>query len=316
MPAHTLMTVRGPVAVEGPILPAEHVHADLRSRTAPDGPLRAAPLTIDILGAVALGAANLENLDLTDEDLAARELVGFDGAIVDATPPDLGRDPAALARIATATGVPIVMGSGRYAATGEDADTLTAEIVRDLEQGVDGIRAGVIGRLGPLDPADGHDAALLVAAARASARTGAPVLITHPGEARIDAVLRALRDGGASPGRIAVLGCSGRAGLDAIADAGACVVFDRIGRLTSANSTWDDEDVASAIAALAAAGHGDRILLSPGIAERIDLAAYGGSGYGMLPAYAGYLGWHGVAPETSALITTVNPARFLTGADA
>ncbi|QDZ14163.1 phosphotriesterase [Humibacter ginsenosidimutans] len=284
----SIMTVLGQVKAESlaTILPSEHVLANLshvdgtdpstvdriRAAAAFGDSLLHAPLTIDRLGDITLGAPNLENRSLADAELAASELSLFGAAggslVVDATPRDLGRSPRGLAGLAERTGVAIVMGSGRYRgeAGATDATALADEIVADLTHGTDGIRAGVIGRLGVLDPEDAADRAVLVASARASARTGAPVIVTHPGVDRIDAVLTTLLGAGASANRIAVTGCGTVAAshdsLLALARRGVFVLFDRLGRQTSVYTTWDDGDLVAALTALLPE-HGHQVLLSP-----------------------------------------------------
>lgn len=331
-PADTgsIMTVTGPVVPTGAILTAEHLHADLSSIAAPHSPaqdhgaLRDAPMTLDTLGDISLGAPNDENVRLTDEDLTATELERFaaagGGIVVDATPVDLGRDPQALVHLARRTGLGIVMGCARYRATaddGHDATALAAEIIGDLSTGVDGVRAGVIGRLGPLDASVTRDRALLEAAGAASAHTGAPVLLTHPGAGRIDAALDVLLGAGAGADRLAVL-VSGalpahRDDVRALGARGVFVVFDRIARLTNVYRRWDDEDVCAGIGSLIADSRTAQILLSPGVSERIDLARYGGGGYALQDEYAPFLGMHGIDPALWTAFTTDNPRRFLTG---
>lgn len=319
-----VMTVTGPRALQGTILPAEHLHADLLAASGHTAKLIETPLTIELLGEVALGAPHRENMLLTDTELAIAELGAFTalggGVVVDATPPDLSRDPRALVAITEGTGLGIVMGCGRHLPRDHetDAGALAAEMVADLTLGVDGIRAGVIGRIGALDLSHAADRVLFSAVGTAAARTGAPVLIEHPGPAQIDAVLDALLASGVAPERVAVTGCGAvapdPAAVLALADSGIFVLFDRIARLTDVYRTWDDEDVAAAIVALSTAGRAQQVLLSPGIRERIDLRRYGGGGYGVLGEYGAYLSWHGVDAELLTRVTTDNPRRFLTGA--
>ena len=77
--------------------------------------------------------------------------------IVDPTNRSLARDPEALARVARATGLHIVMGSGYYVAAAHPpdmgrrtVDDLAREIVGDVTVGMgdSGIRAGLIGEIG------------------------------------------------------------------------------------------------------------------------------------------------------------------------
>ena len=84
---------------------------------------------------------NLDNCALDDEPLAIAELLAFAHAggvtVVDPTCRGIGRNPAALQRIARATGLNIVMGSGYYLQSshppevaGMSVDAIADEIVR------------------------------------------------------------------------------------------------------------------------------------------------------------------------------------------
>ena len=102
-----------------------------------------------------------------DDDLIIEELREFrrrgGGTLVDLTPPGVGRDPDRLRRLASASGVNIVMGTGWYREAYYPAealidrrsvDDLAAEMVRELEDGVGvgGIRPGIIGEIGTDKP--------------------------------------------------------------------------------------------------------------------------------------------------------------------
>ncbi|MGI9004595.1 MAG: hypothetical protein ACR2FU_00050 [Streptosporangiaceae bacterium] len=89
------MTVTGAVAAGelGVVLPHEHVFIDLVREYRGSGLLN-------------------------DEHLACQELAALRAAggatLVDLTPDEIGRDPAALRRVSAATGISIVMGCGHY----------------------------------------------------------------------------------------------------------------------------------------------------------------------------------------------------------
>src|SRR6185436_14874247 len=95
-------------------------------------------------------SSNLDNLQLPDEAVARDEALLFKHAggqtFVDPT-----NRPLALARVARATGLNIIMGSGYYVAAAHPADMdrrtaddIARELVTDLTEGVDGtgVRAG------------------------------------------------------------------------------------------------------------------------------------------------------------------------------
>ena len=167
------MTTRSPIAgraqtVLGPIdagdmgitLPHEHLLIDFtlmfkEPESERERELARRPVGLDNLGWVRRNfSSSLDNLRLTDEDVARDELLLYRQAggrtVVDPTNQGLSRDPRALARVARATGLHIVMGSGYYVAAshppGMDAKTvdgLAREMVADLTTGVGdtGVRA-------------------------------------------------------------------------------------------------------------------------------------------------------------------------------
>jgi len=127
-----------------------------------------------------------DNLLLDNEAVAIEELQFFKRAggntVVDASLPGIGRDAAALKRISEATGLNIIMGTGFY--VGEthpkEFDSMTdAEIaalmVKELEEGVDGIPAGYIGEIGISEIFDDKERRVLRAAAIAQKKTGVAI---------------------------------------------------------------------------------------------------------------------------------------------
>ncbi|MFT2017545.1 phosphotriesterase [Streptomyces sp. 796.1] len=348
----SVTTVTGEVSPDalGLVLPHEHLLSDFappadtaeswaaagHPRPAAAGPRRLyhAPLTMDLLGDLTLGAANRDNWLLDDERVAVAEATAFraagGGTLVDATPAGLGRQPAALRRIAEASGVHLVMGTGRHhpgrpadpTSTTRHAspgvDELTEEFVRDLTEGVAGVRAGLIGQLAALDPEQPAARTLLVAAARAAAATGAPLALTRSADSVTQArVLDLLAASGADLGRVAVGGCDALAprpdDLEPLLARGVFLQFDRLGRLPSVHSVSDDQDVAAAVVELARRGHADRILLSHGTHTKAQLLAYGGGGYGfLLQQFLPYLRMVGADDALIERVTVHNPARLLT----
>ncbi|MFG3350583.1 phosphotriesterase [Streptomyces sp. NPDC048001] len=345
-PGGRVLTVTGEVPPDalGPVMPHEHLLSSFappvdtpgawralgRERPA-DGDPRAryeAPLGMDLLGEITLGAPNRDDLLLGDERLATDEAAAFGRAggstLVDLTTPDLGRDPAALRRISEATGLSVVMGSGRFhpawrpASEALSAETLTEEIVRDLTEGVDGVRAGVIGEIPALDPRSPAQRAVLVAAARASAATGSAISLCRspdPGTQR--RVLDLLAEEGADLRRVALGRCDTLSpdpdALEPLLERGVFVQFDQLGRLPTVLSTNDDQDVAAAVLELARRGHAKRILLSQDVGAKSRLLAHGGGGYGfVLGQFVPYLRMLGADDALVETLTVRNPARLLT----
>src|SRR5207249_5476787 len=108
----------------GVTLMHEHLLIDMRCRYSP-GPEASrqafgeAPVTAERRADLVLDeTANRDNLVLLDEPLAITEAMRFKsgggGTIVDTTTLGLGRDPEALRRISTATGLHASMGAGYY----------------------------------------------------------------------------------------------------------------------------------------------------------------------------------------------------------
>lgn len=127
-----------------------------------------------------------DNLLLDNEAVAVKELNFFKNAggntVVDASLPGIGRDPEALVRISKETGLNIIMGTGFY--VGEthpkEFDSMTDEeiaelMVKELEEGVNGVPAGYIGEIGISEIFDDKERRVLRAAAIASNKTGAAI---------------------------------------------------------------------------------------------------------------------------------------------
>jgi phosphotriesterase-related protein len=118
--------VLGPADPEslGITLPHEHLFVDLRFLFREPSPGRARgherePVVLGNLYEINYDwFSNLDNLSLADEATAIEEVSRFrrDGGqtLVDPTTVGIGRDPLALQRVARATGLHIVMGSGFY----------------------------------------------------------------------------------------------------------------------------------------------------------------------------------------------------------
>src|SRR5215813_13615549 len=168
-----IQTVLGPIApgALGVTLPHEHLLIDFKVMfaeppTASDKGRAWEPVSLHNLGWVRQNFnANLDNLRLTDEQVAIDEIRLFQQAggvtVVDPTPVTLARDPLALARIARVTGLNVVMGSGYYVAASHppdmdarSVDDLAREMIADVTvgAGTTGVRAGLLGEIGTTSP--------------------------------------------------------------------------------------------------------------------------------------------------------------------
>lgn len=127
-----------------------------------------------------------DNLLLDNEAVAVEELNFFRRAggntVVDASLPGIGRDPEAYVRISEKTGLNIIMGTGFYvgATHPKEFDSMTDEeiaelMVKELEEGVNGVCAGYIGEIGVSEIFDDKERRVLRAAAIAQKKTGVAI---------------------------------------------------------------------------------------------------------------------------------------------
>ncbi len=302
------VTVLGPVEAEhlGKTLIHEHLLFDFSAflplqQDVVQARLVQKPLTIEWLGALRfdpfLLADNVRHVDieLTIEELGSFGLLGGK-TVVDPTNASLGRDPLALQRIARATGLNIVMGSGYYTeiSLGRDfesrsIESVTAELVRDVTEGVDGtsVRAGLIGEIGTSAPITPNELVSLRAAARAQAATGAPLMIHLDGWGReghriLDIVAE---EGGALDRTILCHmnpSCADLEYQQDLAARGAYIEYDMMGMTAfyPPNKVCpDDLSALQGIASLIEAGFGERVLMSQDVFLKMMFRRFGGLGY-------------------------------------
>jgi phosphotriesterase-related protein len=304
-------TVLGPIAGEamGITLPHEHLLIDFEVmfREPANGAERGLarqPVSLANLGWVRHNfSSNLDNLQLLDEKVARDEALLFKHAggqtFVDPTNRGLARDPLALARVARATGLNIIMGSGYYVAAAHPpdmdrrtADDIARELVTDLTEGVDGtgVRAGFIGEIGTTWPWTDNEKKVLRAAVAAQRETGAALMI-HPGrhERLPLAIVDFIRKEGADLGRTIMCHIertiADPAVLLELAATGVRLEYDLFGLETSYypyNPAFDmpnDGERMRQILFLIERGHLGQILMSHDIAYKHCLTRWGGFGY-------------------------------------
>jgi len=304
-------TVLGPIAGEamGITLPHEHLLIDFEVmfREPANGAERG--LSRQPVGLANLGwvrhhfSSNLDNLQLLDETVARDEALLFKHAggqtFVDPTNRGLARDPLALARVARATGLNIIMGSGYYVAAAHPADMdrrtaddIARELVTDLTEGVDGtgVRAGFIGEIGTTWPWTDNEKKVLRAAVAVQRETGAALMI-HPGrhERLPLAIVDFIRKEGADLGRVIMCHIertiADPAVLLELAATGVRLEYDLFGLETSYypyNPAFDmpnDGERMRQILFLIERGHLAQILMSHDIAYKHCLTRWGGFGY-------------------------------------
>jgi phosphotriesterase-related protein len=301
-----------------------------------DDPRASEPISLETVGWVRRHwSSHPLNSLLDDEELAIEELRRFKeaggGTVVDATNPDLARDPAALARIAHAVGVHIVMGAGHYIDTAQPLDMdqrseedLMHEIIADVTEGCDGttIKAGIIGEIGCSAPMTANERRSLRAAARAQRATGAALLI-HPGRA-VTAPLEAMRvviEAGGDPER-AVMSHIDRTLFDpsdmiALAQTGCYVEFDLFGQESSYYPLGpidmpNDATRVDHLRRLIAEGFGDKLVIAHDVCRKTSLVTYGGEGYAhILENVVPLMRRKGMTEDQIDAILIRNPARIL-----
>jgi phosphotriesterase-related protein len=280
---------------------------------------------------------NRDNLLLDDEELAIEEIMRFKLAggksVVDVTNWGIGQDPHGMARIARATGLNIIMGTGYYTMDSGCAEVLPKkseeeicqEIINDVITGTDGICAGIIGEIGA-DSWPLHEIEIksLRAAVRAQRATGASLTI-HPG--RLDEsplqIIDIIKKAGADMSRTIIEHIDRTAytfdTMMAIAKSGCCLEFDCFsmeGYYPKRYGVFDvpnDAQRVNYIIRLIEQGYLNQVLIATDTAMKSRLTVYGGPGYAHIPDNV--IPWmraKGMSEETIRAITVENPKRLLT----
>jgi phosphotriesterase-related protein len=334
------MTVDGLVPVEqlGMTLFHEHLHMDATNLLSVHGYTSSTVRPFDAEAAAEARwnpGSHPDNYRFTEDELIAKEAGHFrtagGGAIVDQTPPALGRDPEALRAISRSAGVHVIMGAGHYLApthaewvrNASDAE-LADRLSKECRSGdpATGVLPGIIGEVGTSIPIHPEEARVLRAAARAALESGLSVSVhLHPwGRTGHDA-LDVLLGEGLAPERIALghltTAWDDEAYLRGLADRGASLVFDLFGFDHSliGIGRWppSDLEVAKVVVELFRAGLGDQVLISHDIGVRSRLVAYGSWGYAHIPQHVvPLLVELGLSGADIELLLVANPGRLLT----
>ncbi|MFT7474634.1 MAG: phosphotriesterase-related protein [Verrucomicrobiales bacterium] len=275
----------------------------------------------------------IENLRQRDIALAVEEVAEFTAVggrtMVDPTNASTGRDPEGMAEIARRTGLNLVMGSGYYCQVALDeafarrsVDDISNEIVRDLTEGIGGtdIRAGLIGEIGTSSPITAGEERSLRAAARAQARTGAPLMIHMDGWKREgQRVIDLIEEEGGDVHRTVICHMN-PAWFDleyqvGLLERGAYLEFDMFG-----NDHFYPPDRASpgevpaigAVAKLLDLGYLSQLLISQDVYLKMMLKRFGGYGYAHLfTNLPPYFEAAGVTPAQLDVIYGANPQKLL-----
>lgn len=331
-------------------LPHEHFLIDctllfVEPSDSKDKKLSRQPISLEILNWVRSNrVSHFENLRITDVEVAINEAMLFreagGGTIVNVTPNNVGRDPAALARIAQATGINVIMGTAYYVEESyrpemrmdsKTEEDIADEFVRDIAIGVGATRihAGIIGEIGCSWPLTANERKVLRAAAVAQQRTGAAIAV-HPGcydEAPLE-IVKVLSDAGANIRRVIIdhmdHTTKSHSARFRLAETGCYLEWDRFGAdgqypIVSPHYQNRPVDVPSdmerlnQIIQLIGEGHLNQILISHDTFMKIDLAHFGGGGYAHIPNnIIPLMQQKNFSEESIYKITIENPKRVLT----
>jgi phosphotriesterase-related protein len=281
--------------------------------------------------------SNVDNLLQTDERLAINEIFHFKNAggstIVELTQNGMSRNPTGLARIARATGLNIVMGSGYYIGRShpQDMDSRTEEdiareIVSDINVGVGstGVRAGIIGEIGCSVPLTNNERKVLRASAMAQRQTGAPMNV-HPSmnDELVMENIKILKDAGADLSRVAISHVDGfeysSVTRRRILEAGCYVSYDGFGQLiyhflvmNRVLNGHSDIQRIDEIIQMIDEGYINQIQIAQDYCFKSCLAAYGGYGYAhILNNVVPFMRAKGLTDETIHTLLVENAKRFL-----
>jgi predicted metal-dependent phosphotriesterase family hydrolase len=266
-----------------------------------------------------------------DELLIADELRDFrrrgGSTLVDLTPPGVGRDPERLRRLASRTGLHVVMGAGWYRSAYYPAealidrrsvDDLADDLIGELRDGVagTGVRPGIIGEIGTDKPwVNSLEERVHRGAARAARATGLAIS-THGVQSPVGlAQLRIFEEEGVDPARVVIGHADSYPVLDyylAILDRGANLELDFIGHRLGSEEAAEPRLV-ELIVELLERGYGGQLLLSQDVCHNQQLKANGGFGYTYLQQhFLPTLRTAAVGEGEIAQMTVENPRRILT----
>ncbi|MFI6810151.1 phosphotriesterase [Streptomyces luteogriseus] len=343
----TVRTVLGDVPADalGVTLVHEHLYCDITGLM-PEHEMAGRPPLRDLLVAETPKSvldrdplASRDNCILDDEADALAELALFGaaggGTVVDCTSIGLGRDVAALARIAAASNVHVVAPTGLYLwhttadFIGErDAAALAEWMIKEIEQGIDGtdVRAGVIGEIGTSTELHDLEIRALTAAGIAHAQTGVAVSVHLDQEGRQGhRVIDLLTSLGVDPRRIVIGHLDQRhdRAVDYVlelAREGVRLGFDTWGT-TFAYDSWGSDDPTDSerirlLAEVVDAGYGSQVVMSHDMGLKSMMRKYGGGGLAHLPGTL----WptmvdRGISADLFGTFFVDNPRRWLSGSD-
>lgn len=254
------------------------------------------------------------------------------GTIVDAGPPELGRDVTVQQLVSRQLGVNIIAATGFYKMGGggvplvwqmQDLEIIEQHFVDEITKGVgpNKVRCGVIKLASTDDFASPIEEKVFRAGARAAKRTGCPIIthsdpsgwaVTNVGKKQLDI----LTSEGVEPSRIMLGHIDGTPNLNYLLDLvkrGCSIAFDRIG----GRGVVPDEARAGLVAALCASGYSSHVMLSMDhqgawIPKRAPAIAAAGKYFSYLPEkFVPMLTGGGVRDRDIEQMLVTNPRNHL-----
>jgi len=276
------------------------------------------------------GAFQAPGLALVDVELAAAELADAFAigtrTVIDATPFDLNRRPRDLVWLSQTTGMQIVMGSSWYLhktyperLAFASTRSLTDELLKDIGEGCEGIRPGVIGEMGTWSASiEAREERVIRAAGRAQLASGMPIILHQQRQYSGGAVLEILGEEGVDP-KAVVLGHTDsipdRAGREAAVATGAWLGFDRLQgwELVHQLSPFETDRRVRLLQEARAEGYLGRVLLDTDCCVVGDLRRFEGPGYCYTHGdFAATLSEAGFTADELEMLFRTNPARMFT----
>ncbi len=280
---------------------------------------------------------NLDNAQLADVQTAIDEATQFKlnggSTIAEVSSIGLARDPLGLKRIALATGLNIIMGSGYYIGASHPPELvkmteseIAEGIIKDITVGVGdtGVKAGIIGEIGCSRPLQEREKKVLQAAATAQRITGAPLMIHPAFDDEISlGIVDILGEAGADLGHTVLCHVNVYAfkpeTLRKIADAGCYLGFESFGNLGYPHLLQGrllehrcDLDYLDTIADLIEEGYLEKILIAHDVCFKDFLTVYGGNGYAhILRNTLPVMRIRGFTEEQIHALMVKNPERYM-----
>lgn len=266
-----------------------------------------------------------DELSIVDELRDFRRRGG--STLVDLTLRGVGRDPERLRRLATSTGIQIVMGAGwcrqsYYPAEAlidrRSVDDLADELVSEFTDGVagTGVHPGILGEIGTDKPwMTAQEERVHRAVARAAKATGMAIS-THAVMSPVGlAQLRVFEEEGVDPARVVIGHADSYPVLDhylAILDRGANLEFDFLGHRFGTEEA-EEPRLVQLIVELLERGYAPQLLLSQDVCHNKQLKINGGFGYTYLQQhFLPTLRTAAVGEGEIRQMTLDNPRRILT----